>query len=54
MQHLVRGVEHALQVGRVALHERHLLGEPLERNPPGDASLLARDLEQAIEPARDG
>ena len=52
-QHFVGRLQHALEVGRIALGQRELNRQFLEANAPGEASFGAGDLEQAIEPSCD-
>ena len=49
-----RRLEHALQVRRITLYERHLFCQRLELDAPGDGVVGTRDLEQAVEAACDG
>ena len=50
----MRRLQNALQVRRIALCERELLAQPVERDPPGQACPGPRDLDQAVEPPGDG
>ena len=53
-QHLMRGLENALKMRRVSLSEWELLGELIECDSPRHCSVLTRNLEQTIQPSRDG
>src|SRR3954463_13170046 len=48
------GLEHSLQMGRVALSQRQLLGERSERYSPGYHAFFSRNLEEAVEPSGNG
>ena len=47
------GLEHSLQVRRISLSERQLLGEGCEWYSPGHHSFFAGDFEKSVEPAGD-
>jgi hypothetical protein len=53
-EHVVCGLEDALQVRWVALCERELLSELVEPDAPGESSFGASDLEQSIQPPGHG
>src|SRR5687768_6477069 len=53
-EHLVCRLKDALEVRRETLREGELRREALERRPPGELPFGARDLEQTIQPSRDG
>ncbi len=44
-KHIVSRLEHALQVGRIALSEWQLLGELVEGDTPGDRSVFPGNLQ---------
>ena len=46
-------LQHALQMRWIALGERELLCELVERDPPGDRSHLTRNFDQAIKSSGD-
>ena len=53
-EHVVGRLEHPLEVRRVALGKRELLGELVQRDAPGEPPVGTRDLEQPVEASRDG
>jgi hypothetical protein len=52
-EHLVRRLEHSLQVGRVSLGQRKLFSKQRKRDSPGNHSFFSRDFEQSVKSARD-
>jgi hypothetical protein len=53
-QHFVRRLQHALEVRWVSLRERQLLGQSFQRDAPGEPTIGAGDLEDAVQAAGDG
>ena len=53
-EHLVRRLEHSLEVRRVALGEGELLSELIQSDAPGQTAVRASNLEKPIQAARDG
>jgi uncharacterized protein len=49
---IARRLQDPLQMARVALRQRQLLGQPLERNTPRQPPLGTRDLQQAVQTPR--
>src|SRR5581483_10546211 len=53
-EHLVRRLQHPLQVRRIPLRQGKLLSELSECYPPGEISFLPGDLEEPVEAPRHG
>ena len=53
-QHLMRGLQHALQVRWITLSERQLFGELIESDPPRHGPVFSRDLQQSVQSTRHG
>jgi hypothetical protein len=54
LEHVVSGLEDALQVGGIALRQWELIAKPIESDTPGDRIPDASRFDQAIEAAGDG
>jgi len=54
LQHVVRGLEHALEMGGVALRQGQLIAKAIERDPPSNSVADAGRLDQAVEASGDG
>ena len=48
------GLEHSLQMGRIALGQRQLFGKRSERDSPGNHAFFSGHLEQPIKPSGNG